>query len=690
MNSDLDRCRQRYRQIIGALPCCYIYGEVFVNGKGEPTDYAIRDVNHSFSEITGLSREKVLGNSIRGLFSTASPEKDMEIFSRVAINGDPVEKEFLSPFLGMYFRLFCFSPERGTFVALLSDISSEKKYRGKVEFLQNFANSTSDEMYILDSTGRFLHGNRAVLARLGVEQLNLSGIHLSRLNPLADEKWWSILWSSLVQKGSLQFETEHRNHDGEIYPVELSIDLMDNEGFRYACFIAKDISSKRALSRALLKDQHYAERAASAAGYIIWIIDSSGYFRPILGGDGFFVSGPAESVFFPLVHPEEKDSVSRCISTEKDGSSDFRMQTGSGYLYHRAVWSRVDDDCTTGVCYPISGAGLSGAGSDSAVMDTYSLMVESIYRRVVKMRDTWKTGNAASAMKTVDSFVSEFASLAGHSASTERVRFDLFLSSNEGMLKHLLEPSIPLQVQSSPCSAGQLAPSVLENLLVRLLLVIQNTERTEKVLIQPLVSDKKAGIRVTVYGRENIQKELDSLFIHAADGVPGLASVYAMVRSAGGKLIYDTRGSTVEFTLVFPMVKISDDPVAVLLAIVNSVDAARVGAALRHDGFSVAVETDCEEILRILSEEGAGVLIASASILGCVPSEIVSGMDSATLIQIGGKPPEGTAGYLPDDFRTGELVSLVREVFSKAEKPQAEDLQDGILWTEPHLMPPLF
>ena len=690
MQQEIDRCKHRFKQIIGALPCAYVFGEVFVDGKGEPTDYIVKDVNHSFTEITGLSREKTVGRRIAGLFSMASVREDIDTFSRVAITGDPVEREFLSPFFGIHFRLFCFSPEKGSFVALLTDLSVEKKYRERVEFLSDFANSTSDEFFILDGTGRFILGNRAVSEKLGVQQAEVPGMHISSLNPLAEDQWWKTLWGSLLQKGTLQFETEHRSADGQLYPVELSVDLMMNGGRSYAAVVSKSIASRRALSSALLKDQKYAEQAASNAGYIIWIIDSSGYFRPILGGEGYFIPGPVESVFFPLIHPDERDPLYQKISSDPEGIFDLRLSTGKGLVYHRAIWSRVEEDCIAGICYPLSGAGLSGPGSSSSAMETYCLMVEAVYRKTVKLKEMLEGGNLAASNKIVNSLTSEFAVLTGQSAFSERVRFDAFLQSSGGMLKQLLEPSIPLEIDTSPCAAGLIDPTLLENVLVRLLLIVQKTGKAVRVVLKPLSMGGSAGIRMTVHGRENIQKELDDLFIPVRDSVPGLASVYAMVRSSGGKVLYDTLDSKVEFSIWFPRVKMSDDAAAVLIALPDSVDAARAYAALRDAGFSVAIETGCQEIKRRISEEGAGVLVASASIPDFEPCEMVAGAEDITLVQVGGKPPGGKVRYLPEGFRTGELVILVKEIFSKAEKPLAEDLRDGILWAEPHLMPPLF
>lgn len=688
MNSEPESCRQLLKQIVGALPCAYVHGEVFVNGKGEGTDYAVTDINHAFTEITGISRERILGKRINGLFSISSAEEDVQVFARVALTGEPIQREFLSPFFGMHFRIFCFSPRKGYFVALLTDLSPEKKFQERVEFLRDFANSTADEFFILDPSGSFVLGNRSVSEKLGVSQTAVPGLHLSRLNTLAGEGWWNTLWSSLLQKGSLQFETEHRGFDGNVYPVELSIDLMTNGNRKYAAVVAKNISSKRALSSALLKDQRYAEKAASVAGFFVWMVDSEGSFRPILGGEEDYVSGPVADVFFSRIHPNDRDYLTGGIGNLPEGSTEFRLKTRRGMVYHRAVWSRVEDNCVAGICYPLAGAGLSGSGSQSAAMDTYCLMTESVYRRTVKLKEALDEDKLGAAIRIVSSITSEFSNLTGQTAFPERVGFDSFLDGCTGMLKQLLSPSIILDIDTSSGVSGLVDPSFLENVLVRLLLIVQKTENAERVLLQSRSLSRYAGVIMSVFGREGIQDQLERLFIPVRGSVPGLASVYAMVRSAGGRVEYETVDNRVEFSVWFPRAGMSDQSASVLIALPDSVDAARAYASLRDAGYSVAIENSIDQIRRRLKEDGTGVLVASASMPDFTPEELIAG-SSVTLVQVGGKPPGDGTRHLPDGFRTSELVAMVNGIISRVEKPPAEGPQAGILWAAPHLTPPL-
>ncbi len=687
---ELGVCKQRIRQILGALPCGYIYGEVVVNGNGDSEDYTVLDVNHAFSDITATTREKVLGSRIAGLFSLSSVKDDIAIFSAVAITGDPVEKEFYSPHFGNHFRLFCFSPEQGFFIALLTDLSQEKKLENRLDFVWQFGNSTSDEFFILAPSGKFVLGNNAVATKLGTNLVGIPGHKLSDLNPIADGEWWETLWNSLLQRGSLQFETDHKGKDNVVYPVELSVDLMEFDGRKYASFVAKNVSAKQIISKALRQDRRFAEHAASMAGYFVWMIDSLGVFRPLLGGNGNLVAGPVDDVFFSSIHHDDRNLLAKAIQAEAEGTRDLRLKTERGAVYHRFKWSRVEDNCIVGISYPVGGTGLAGIGSHSIAMDALTLMAESVLVRVNKLEIALNQNNIGVATRMVQALTANFASISGKNNFPEKIRLDAYLTEKEGMLKQLIEPEISLILDVSTRSVGLIDPSSLENILVRLFLAIQSTELVTGISMRSFTDTLNAGLFVTVSGKDGIQAALESAFIPVKSQVPGLASVYAMVRAGGGRVYYETLDDQVQFTLNFPKAGLDDDSAFILVALPDSVDAARTSAALRSAGFSVAVENSFSEILRRISEEEVGLLIVSTFMSDFSLEDIRSKISGVSLIQIGGKPADNHTKYLPHDFRTNDLVAMVNEITSATtETLQAIDLPGGNLWGEPHLMPPL-
>ncbi len=690
MLDDIGIQKKRFRQMLGALPCGYLYGEVLVDGNSLPIDYKILDVNHTFSEYTATSKEKIIGKRISGLFSIASTKDDIQVFTSVGITGDPVEKEFYSPRFDIYFKVFCYAPREGYFVAFLTNISREKKFERNLNFIRTFGNSTSDEFFIIDHNGVFIAGNLSVAAKLGVNENEIPGHHFSELNTMVEGEWWKTLWESLLLRGSLQFETEHKGLEEGVYPVEVTVDLMEFRGKNFAVIVAKNVSSRSIMSKALKQDRRFIEQAASMAGYFVWMIDSSGVFRPLLSGSYDLISGPANEVFFPLFHSDDRDQLLKDTRYQVDGSKDLRMRTDKGLVYHKFIWSRIENDCMVGVCYPISGAGLAGLGSSSVVMDAIGRLSSAMLENLYSLEELLEQKNYEATTRMIKLHSADVANVLGRNNYPRTLRFDSFLKSNTGMLKNLIQPEISLVIETSTKAAALCDPDSFENILVRLLIVLQNTNLATGFTISSIDDLKSGGVCVSVKGYIGIQDALEGLFIPRISNSPGLASVYAMVRSHGGKVVYETVDNSIKLFLTFPSVNMDADSATIVIALADSVDAARSRAALINSGFSVAVETNYSEIIRRITKEGGGLLIVSASIPDFSPEEIIEKVPGISLIQIGGERNNSEITYLSDGFRTSDLVNAVRRILDPtAETLQVEDSLTENLWGERRPKPQL-
>jgi len=668
--------KKRLQQIIGAMPCGYIYGEIVVDGDGVPINYSVIDVNHALVSIASITKNKVIGKRIAGLFSLSSIKDDISIFSKVALTGDPIEKKFNSPKLDKYFHLFCFSPQLGYFIALLTDISIQKKYKTSLGFIRSFGNSTSDEFFILDSKGKFVAGNAAVGERLGVPEGEIPGLHFYALNCLATDEWWTTLWNTLLKKNSLQFETDHRGVDNIAYPVELSIDLMTFEEEKFATMVAKNISSKRALTTALKQDRKFAEKAASIAGYFIWMLDSEGIFRPLLGTESGFNSGAVEDVFLSQIHKEDRLAFSEALRVNKEGFEEFRLQTSRGFVYHKSKWSTSEDNVIIGICYPLSGGGLAGLGSESVAMDAVNLLIKSLRFRFSKLHESLLTKELDVAERILRGLVNDYSILSSvNEIDNEFVNIDEFLVENESLLNNLLQSSLNLSINSSVKASASVNYSDLENVLVRLALVLKDSHRVTDLDFSSFIDSPKCGIKVQAQGVEGIQAELEKLFIPLRDSTPGLASVYSMVKNSGGQIYYDTFDHTVEFTISYPLTSEVYSTCQILVVLSDSVDSARAFGTLLSEGYSVKTENKFAEIKKCVFNQGIELLIMSDSNAEFSIHDVMSIFPELKLLQVGGKPLSSNTDYLQNGFKTRDLVSSVKKII-KAEKPRVEALPD--------------
>lgn len=671
----LEDCKRRLQQIIGAMPCGYLYGEIVVDGDGVPTNYSIIDINHAFADMASITKSRITGKRLAGLFSLSSLKDDISVFSKVALSGDPIEKKFYSPKLDKHFRLFCFCPDLGFFIALLTDITSEREFEASLSFVRSFGNSTSDEFFILDSSAKFVAANTAVAERLGVSQENISGLHFSVLNCLATEDWWATLWNTLLEKKSLQFETDHRGVDSVAYPVELSIDLMTFEDKQFATMVAKNVSSKRALTTALKQDRKFAEKAASIAGYFIWMLDSEGIFRPLLGIESGFNSGAVEDVFLSQIHKEDRSAFSEALRVNKEGFEEFRLQTSRGFVYHKSKWSTSEDNVIIGICYPLSGGGLAGLGSESVAMDAVDLVIKSLKFKFSKLQEYLLKKEMDAAERIVRGLVNDYSILSTKEIDAEFVNIDEFLAKNECLLNNLLQSSLNLTIDNRVKATASVSYSSLEKILVRLVLVLMGSNRVTDLNIASFSDFPNCGVKIQALGIEGIQAELEKLFIPLRDSTPGLASVYSMVKNSGGYISYDTFDHTVEFTISYPLKEEGDDTCQILVVLSNPVDSARAYGTLLSKGYSVKTENEFAGIKKCITEQQVKLIIMSDSNAEFSISDVMSIAPELKLLQIGGEANSSNTDCLPNGFKTEELATFVRRLII-AEKLRAEALPD--------------
>jgi len=100
--------------------------ELIYDGSSKPVDYRILDVNPAYEKITGLGREKAIGKKASELYGTGQPPY-FDIYERVTRTGVPESFEtFFAP-MGIHFSISVFSPDKGLFATVFSDVTTRKK-----------------------------------------------------------------------------------------------------------------------------------------------------------------------------------------------------------------------------------------------------------------------------------------------------------------------------------------------------------------------------------------------------------------------------------------------------------------------------------------------------------------------------------------------------------------------------------
>jgi len=97
-----------------------------VYADGAAVDYVITDVNPAFESITGIPRAAAIGAKASQLYGAARAPY-LDLYVRVAAGGKPETFETYFAPMNKYFAISVFSPGKGKFATVFSDISERRK-----------------------------------------------------------------------------------------------------------------------------------------------------------------------------------------------------------------------------------------------------------------------------------------------------------------------------------------------------------------------------------------------------------------------------------------------------------------------------------------------------------------------------------------------------------------------------------
>ena len=127
---------------------------IYENGKA--VDYIVTDVNPSYEKITGLTRESTIGKKASELYGTGNPPY-LDVYAKVTADGTPYHFETYFQPMDKHFSVSVFSPGKGKFATIFSDISERKKNEEAISRLNLELEKRVDE---IQKTNEMLKSSR--------------------------------------------------------------------------------------------------------------------------------------------------------------------------------------------------------------------------------------------------------------------------------------------------------------------------------------------------------------------------------------------------------------------------------------------------------------------------------------------------------------------------------------------------
>jgi PAS domain S-box-containing protein len=193
-----EACRQ-FELLFESMLDGYALHEVICDANGCPIDYRFVMVNPAFERMTGLKASAIVGKTVLEVLPHI--EKSwIETYGEVALSGNPKVFENYSGELRKWFRVSAYSPAKGQFAVVFSDISESKTVEESI---------LSNEKKLKEQNEEYLAVN---------EELNES---IRRIHELYQDL---VVAKTEITEREYSYRTLAENLPGIIYRIDMSVD----------------------------------------------------------------------------------------------------------------------------------------------------------------------------------------------------------------------------------------------------------------------------------------------------------------------------------------------------------------------------------------------------------------------------------------------------------------------------------
>ncbi len=117
---------ERYRTLFTNMTEGFALGEAIIGADGQPSDFRFLEMNEAFERQSGLDRDAIRGRPIREVLPRVE-QSWIDTYCGVALGAPPRRFENYNRDLDRHFSVYCFSPARGRFAIIFSDVTERTR-----------------------------------------------------------------------------------------------------------------------------------------------------------------------------------------------------------------------------------------------------------------------------------------------------------------------------------------------------------------------------------------------------------------------------------------------------------------------------------------------------------------------------------------------------------------------------------
>jgi nitrogen fixation negative regulator NifL len=340
MDQALRTSEERYRTLFETMREGFALCEIIWDADGKPCDYRYLEVNPAFEKILGVTRDQSIGKTVREIFPQVE-DYWIDIYGEVALTSQPVRFENYLRAVDKHFEVAAFSPKRGQFAAIFSDVTERKRTEERLRLQSTALEAAAVGIVLSDSKGTILWVNPAFTKLTGYTATEAIG-QSTRLQKSGkhDEGFYRNLWQTVNSGNVWQGDLINRRKDGSLYDEEMTITPVCDERGEITYFIAmkQDITDRKQAETSLRESEELFRSLSVSSPLGIFLTDVQGrltYANPRCRElYGFTLMESQNDGWTHFIHVDDREWVTRkwqaFISDGLDYSCEYRVRHRDG------------------------------------------------------------------------------------------------------------------------------------------------------------------------------------------------------------------------------------------------------------------------------------------------------------------------------------------------------------------------
>ncbi len=162
-------------------------------------------------------------------------------------------------------------------VGTYEDITERRRAERELWLTKASLENASASVFWVDRHGHILYANKAACRALGYSREEFVLLSVTDIDSLITPDGFRKFWEECKNRGSVTMESQHKNKQGRIFPVEVTVSYIEFEGQEYGFAFVRDITERRALE-GQLRQAHKLEGIGQLAAGIAHEINTPTQF----------------------------------------------------------------------------------------------------------------------------------------------------------------------------------------------------------------------------------------------------------------------------------------------------------------------------------------------------------------------------------------------------------------------------